>query len=57
MPHASVHVYETSGGCRNNHRATVKTTSDNNECLLAVNAGFFQPKNGQCLGKIIRLSI
>ena len=45
-------VYEPGGvgGCQNQDIATVRETSNNHQCLLAVNAGFFNTSTAQCLG-------
>lgn len=44
---------EFDGSCQegNDSRRTVLETSSRKQCLLAVNAGFFNTKNGQCLGE------
>lgn len=62
-PFHSVSVLEPShvGGCERNYwgGATVSTVSDTvkqkkfSRCKVAINAGFFTPANGACLGNVI----
>jgi exopolysaccharide biosynthesis protein len=55
VPYLSVHVYEahrSNGGCSNNQLANVEQTANENECVLAINAGYFNQHNGKCLGSI-----
>lgn len=42
-----------AGGCDLNIRQTVAESSMQKNCLLAVNAGFFNTKNGSCLGNVV----
>lgn len=42
-----------SNGCRKNKLATVLQSSKQRECLVAVNAGFFNERTGQCYGNLV----
>jgi hypothetical protein len=54
-PFESLSVLEPQkpGGCENNLRSTVATTSKQMNCRLAVNAGFFNTHSGSCLGNVV----
>eukprot|EP00057_Strongylocentrotus_purpuratus_P012761 XP_011667235.1 PREDICTED: uncharacterized protein LOC752960 [Strongylocentrotus purpuratus] len=54
-PARTVSVLEPfdSGGCTNHHRATVDSTAKQDNCLVAVNAGFFNPRSGACYGNVV----
>ncbi|PRD34502.1 UNVERIFIED_CONTAM: Neurogenic locus Notch protein-acetylglucosamine-1-phosphodiester alpha-N-acetylglucosaminidase [Trichonephila clavipes] len=41
------------GGCSLNIRQTVAATSKKNNCVVAINAGYFDTKDGKCLGNVI----
>lgn len=41
------------GGCSLNIRQTVAETAKKNKCLVAINAGYFDTKDGKCLGKSV----
>lgn len=41
------------GGCSKHQTATVYESSKQRECLVAINAGFFNEDTGQCFGNII----
>lgn len=40
------------GGCILNIRQTVLETAKKNKCLVAINAGYFDTKQGSCLGEL-----
>ncbi|XP_071481488.1 N-acetylglucosamine-1-phosphodiester alpha-N-acetylglucosaminidase-like [Diadema antillarum] len=42
-----------SGGCTNKLRATVAMSAKQEDCLLAVNAGFFNTRQGDCYGNVV----
>lgn len=44
---------DQAGGCNLNIRQTVSHTSTKGNCLLAVNAGYFDTKKGTCYGNFI----
>ncbi|CAC5405860.1 NAGPA [Mytilus coruscus] len=55
-PDRTISVLEPrdSGGCQNQIKSTVMETSTQKSCIVAVNAGFFDPRPGNvCLGNII----
>ncbi|XP_052086600.1 N-acetylglucosamine-1-phosphodiester alpha-N-acetylglucosaminidase-like [Mytilus californianus] len=55
-PDRTISVLEPrdSGGCQNQIKSTVMKTSTQKSCIVAVNAGFFDPRPGNvCLGNII----
>ncbi|XP_063406911.1 N-acetylglucosamine-1-phosphodiester alpha-N-acetylglucosaminidase-like isoform X1 [Mytilus trossulus] len=55
-PDRTISVLEPghSGGCQNQIKSTVTETSKQKSCIVAVNAGFFDPRPGNvCLGNII----
>lgn len=39
------------GGCALHVRQTVRKTAEKNKCLVAINAGYFDTKQGSCLGE------
>ncbi|XP_062923387.1 N-acetylglucosamine-1-phosphodiester alpha-N-acetylglucosaminidase isoform X1 [Mobula hypostoma] len=41
------------GGCSHSYRATVQETAKSSKCLVAHNAGFFDTKEGLCLGNVV----
>ena len=51
------------GGCRDNIRATVAESirghseRENLECEIAANAGFFDMKTGECMGKVQKYAL
>ena len=52
-PDRTISVLEPghSGGCQNQIKSTVMETSKQKSCIVAVNAGFFDPRPGNvCLG-------
>ncbi|KAG8201591.1 hypothetical protein JTE90_011257 [Oedothorax gibbosus] len=49
----SVFEPDQPGGCNLNIRQTVRETARKNECLVAINAGYFDTKKGSCLGNVI----
>ena len=53
-PDKTVSILEPreSHGCDSNTRETVEETSRKGNCLAAVNAGFFNTKNGACIGNV-----
>ena len=52
-PSKTVTVLEPkeAGGCQNSLVATVTESAKQKECILAVNAGFFNVTSGACIGK------
>lgn len=40
-------------GCNNHKLATVLESSKQRDCLLAINAGFFNERTGQCFGNLV----
>ncbi|KAK3085444.1 hypothetical protein FSP39_003398, partial [Pinctada imbricata] len=55
-PYRTVSVLEPGGlrgSCEKSERATVLDSAKQKNCIVAVNAGFFNTKNGACLGNII----
>ncbi|XP_030831772.1 N-acetylglucosamine-1-phosphodiester alpha-N-acetylglucosaminidase-like [Strongylocentrotus purpuratus] len=54
-PARTVSVLEPfdSGGCTNHHRATVDTSAKQENCLVAVNAGYFNTRSGDCYGNVV----
>ncbi|CAC5374275.1 NAGPA [Mytilus coruscus] len=41
------------GGCEDQTRSTVRKSAERKNCLLAINAGFFNTHTGSCLGNVI----
>ncbi|XP_071044618.1 N-acetylglucosamine-1-phosphodiester alpha-N-acetylglucosaminidase, partial [Parasteatoda tepidariorum] len=41
------------GGCALNIRQTVAETARKNKCFVAINAGYFDTKEGKCLGNVV----
>ncbi|XP_077982429.1 N-acetylglucosamine-1-phosphodiester alpha-N-acetylglucosaminidase-like [Glandiceps talaboti] len=54
-PARTVSVLEPQeiGGCNKNLRASVEDTAKQKNCLVAMNAGFFNTHTGACLGNIV----
>lgn len=54
-PLRTVSVLEPGGpgGCKKFHRELVENTAKTRNCLIAQNGGYFDTKNGQCLGNIV----
>nr|XP_054748257.1 N-acetylglucosamine-1-phosphodiester alpha-N-acetylglucosaminidase-like [Lytechinus pictus] len=54
-PARTVSVLEPydSGGCTNLHRATVVASAKQENCMVAVNAGFFNTRTGDCYGNVV----
>lgn len=42
-----------TNGCNEHKRATVLESSKQRDCLVAVNAGFFDERTGQCFGNLV----
>ena len=54
-PLSTVSVLEPGsiGGCEDQMRSTVVESAKQKNCLVAINAGFFNTHNGSCLGNVI----